>query len=257
YKFFNTINLNSIQTEKTQETKPTEVKKEEKLSPDTSNASQQETTDNISQIGETEIEKDDPAIVQGKDQVANKNKRETSVVDQELLAEPKEINNKSKEEGLDKEQDDQSEKYPKVSFYSIGANSYTISKDSKELNDQDLLPKGTKALFRDGIEQVYINAIYGDTWLTYKIDDKKIKSYNLKQGRSIFLSGKEVLLLIGNFNSIVFFYNNQFIKSNTKSNVKVFVFPKSKSNEYKIPLFPADSNGRLYTSKEYEAILKE
>lgn len=102
-----------------------------------------------------------------------------------------------------------------------------------------------------GVENVFINAVEGDSWLTYKVDDKEIKKYVLRQGRTVFLRGEKVRLFLGNTKTIKVFYNNKLLGFNTKETVKNLVFPEELKTKYMSPLFVFQKDGSVLTSDEF------
>lgn len=114
-----------------------------------------------------------------------------------------------------------------------------------------LLNEETKSKFDSNQENVYINAADGDTWLSYKVDDKKIESVSLKKGEGLFLQGKKVLLFFGNVKATRIFYQNKFIDAPSPTGFKSLIFPESETKKHMLPLFPKASNDTLYTAEEY------
>lgn len=108
-----------------------------------------------------------------------------------------------------------------------------------------------------GVENVFINAVEGDSWITYKIDDKEIKKYVLRQGRTVFMRGANIRLFIGNTKNVKVFYNNQFINLNTDAVVKNLVFPEELKTKYMNPLFVFQKDGSVVTSDEFVKTNKE
>jgi cytoskeleton protein RodZ len=136
--------------------------------------------------------------------------------------------------------------------FSIGEKQYVDEKLSKEKYDE-YLPARFRVDPIDGQESIFINAVDGDSWLTYKVDDKEIKKFVLKQGRTLFLRGKLVRLFIGNAKTIKVFRNNQAINiaHNTKTGVKSVVFPEAMKTKYLAPLFVFLDDGTVITSDEH------
>ena len=114
-----------------------------------------------------------------------------------------------------------------------------------------LLSEETKSKFDSAQENVYINAADGDTWLSYKVDDKKIESVSLKKGESLFLQGKKVLMFFGNVKATRIFYQNKLIDAPTPTGFKSLIFPESETKKHMLPLFPKATNDQLYTAEEY------
>lgn len=104
-----------------------------------------------------------------------------------------------------------------------------------------------------GTETIFINATEGDSWLTYKVDDKEIKKYVLRQGRTLFLKGEVIRLFLGNTYSLKVFYNNKLLNLNAsnKSGVKNLVFPEELKTKYMSPLFVFQDDGTVVTSDDF------
>jgi cytoskeleton protein RodZ len=118
---------------------------------------------------------------------------------------------------------------------------------------KELLPAKYRITPVKGTETVYINATDGDSWLTYKVDDKDIKKYVLRQGRTLFLRGEVIRLFLGNTNSLKVFYNNKLLNLNisNKSGVKNLVFPEELKTKYMAPLFVFQDDGTVVTSDDF------
>src|SRR5690606_32081873 len=84
-------------------------------------------------------------------------------------------------------------KFPYVDFYPAPRNLYSIVTDAPENNDESILPSHIKNAMEEGKSNVYIKAVDGDTWISYKIDNEKITRYILKQGRYTYLKGDTIL----------------------------------------------------------------
>lgn len=115
----------------------------------------------------------------------------------------------------------------------------------------EYLPKRFRFPVTKGQESVFINAIDGDSWITYKVDDKEIKKYVLRQGRTVFMRGANIRLFIGNTNNVKVFYNNQLLEINAKSGMKNIVFPEEIKSKYMSPLFVFQKDGTVVTSDEF------
>lgn len=134
---------------------------------------------------------------------------------------------------------------------------YTALQDAPENNDETILPPNIKAAVVKGKQNIYINSTEGDTWLTYKNGDGPIKSFVLKNGRTLLIRGTQVRLFLGNVHATKIFLNNQLLKIESKNGVKSLVFPQENGSNFVTPLFIRDKNGQRYTSKEYLDFLKE
>lgn len=104
-----------------------------------------------------------------------------------------------------------------------------------------------------GVETLFLNAVDGDAWLTYKVDDKEIKKFVLRQGRTLFLRGALIRVFIGNTRSLKAFYNNKPINLslNSKSGIKNLVLPDELKTKYLSPLFVFLEDGTVETSDVY------
>ena len=103
----------------------------------------------------------------------------------------------------------------------------------------------------EGIENLFISAVDGDSWITFKIDDQNIKQFVLNEGKNVFLNGKKIILFIGNTKAIKLFYNNKLITLSSKSKVTNLVFPEEAKGQYWYPLFYFAKDERPITSEEY------
>jgi cytoskeleton protein RodZ len=127
--------------------------------------------------------------------------------------------------------------------------------EDKSVNSEkmdELFPKKYRIEPVKGTETLFLNASEGDSWLTYKVDDKEIKKFVLRQGRTLFLRGKVIRIFVGNTKSIKAFYNNQPVNlSNDKSTVKNIVVPEEMKTKFMSPLFVFQPDGSVLTSEEF------
>ncbi|MDD4973618.1 MAG: helix-turn-helix transcriptional regulator [Bacteriovorax sp.] len=134
---------------------------------------------------------------------------------------------------------------------SLGEKQFTEDKSLPSDKLEEIFPSRYKVRVTKGVENVFINAVDGDSWITYKVDEKEIKKYVLRQGRSVFLRGEKIRLFVGNTKSIKIFYNNQLIALNTKNGVKNLVFPEEMKTKFMSPLFVFQKDGTVVTSEDY------
>ena len=136
---------------------------------------------------------------------------------------------------------------------SIGERQFAEDNSMSEETIKETLPAKYRIQPTKGVETVFINATEGDSWLTYKVDDKEIKKFVLRQGRTLFLRGSLIRLFIGNTYSLKVFYNNKPINLNivNKSGVKNLVIPEDMKTKYMAPLFVFQEDGTVMTSDEY------
>ncbi|WP_372651308.1 helix-turn-helix domain-containing protein [Halobacteriovorax sp.] len=122
-------------------------------------------------------------------------------------------------------------------------------------NDEEAythLPENIKASLIQGKQNIFISAVDGDTWITYKSDDGDIKKFVLSKGRTLLIRGDVVRVFLGNINVAQIFLNNKALKITSRSGVKSLVFPQEKAVDYKLPLFLYPKPGQVITSSEYE-----
>ncbi len=194
---------------------------------------------------------------------ANKEKKDKEA---KLAKEKSDKEKKEKEAKLAKEKTDKKEekkkvvnlngKFPKVDFYPAPTRMFSIVKDAKENSDTSILPARFKNAVEKDKENVYIRAVDGATWISYQSDEEKIRRFVLKEGRSVLIKGKKILLFMGNVNVARIFYNNQLIKAPTKSGVKSLIFPQSEAQNHELPLFPS-YKGVPYKADVYKANMQE
>lgn len=154
-----------------------------------------------------------------------------------------------KEEIIDTK--DNSKDKKEVEFNPAPLELYSLKPDAEETQDTKLLPKRIRSAVVDGKQNVYINAFKDDTWISYKVDDQKIKRYILRKGRSVLLRGDKVLILMGNLFATKIFLNNELVVAKSRTGVKSLIFPESEAKNHEFPLF-VTVDGRLYTTDEYK-----
>jgi cytoskeletal protein RodZ len=121
-------------------------------------------------------------------------------------------------------------------------------------SNEDLGPvisEEARSKFDKSLQNVYINAVDGSTWVTVKVDDKKIQTYPLPQGKDLFLQGKKILLYFGNVRVTRVYYQNKLLDTPTPTGYKSLVFPESETKNHMLPLFPRALDNNLYTAEEY------
>ena len=174
-----------------------------------------------------------------------KKAEEAKVVEKKIVKEEKKIVKEEKK--IVKEEKVEIEK-------EINLRQLTLPLYSKS-SDKDLmkhLPKKFMNSTIAGKQNIFINAVDGDTWITYKSDDGPIKKFVLKQGRTLLIRGKLVRIFLGNINVARLFLNNEPLKITSRSGVKSLVFPQESASEFKLPLFIYTKNGKAITSSDYK-----
>lgn len=175
-------------------------------------------------------------------------KTEVKVAEKTQVVEEKK--EEQKEEPKKKEESDEKEE---VEFTDLTLPLYQF--DTVDIDDipADHLPLSYRQSIINGKQNVFINATDGDTWITYKSDDDKVKKFVLKQGRRLLIRGDLIRLFMGNVKVTKMFLNNRPLIIETKSGVRSLVFPQERSSEFKIPLFIYKKDGSVQPSDEYIA----
>jgi len=141
--------------------------------------------------------------------------------------------------------------FPPVEFKKVKGKLYNVKMDAPENSDETLLPKQIKDSMNSDLQNLYIRAVEGNTWLSYKIDNNPIESVIINKGSGLLLQGSEIRIFLGNVNVTRIFYNNYMIETPTKSGVKSLIFPEESNPKYQLPLFPKAKDDILYTAEEY------
>lgn len=146
--------------------------------------------------------------------------------------------------------------FPTISFRKIRGKLFSVKTNAPENNDPALLPPAIKDSMNSNLQNIYIRAVDGNTWLSYKIDNNPIESVIINKGNDLFLQGNELRIFLGNVNVTKIFYNNYLIDTPTKSGVKSLIFPEESNAKFQLPLFPKATDDILYTSEEYTKRMK-
>jgi cytoskeleton protein RodZ len=141
--------------------------------------------------------------------------------------------------------------YPNVDFKKVKGKLYNVKTDAPENTDETILPKQIKDSMNSELQNVYIKAVDGNTWLSYKVDNGAIQSVIISKDKDLFLQGSEIRIFLGNVNVTKIFYNNYLIETPTKSGVKSLIFPEENNPKYQLPLFPKAKDDILYTAEDY------
>lgn len=141
--------------------------------------------------------------------------------------------------------------FPTVEFKKVRGKLFNVKMDAPENSDETVLPKSIKDSMKTDMQNIYIKAMDGNTWLSYKIDNNPIESVIINQGNDLFLQGSEIRVFLGNVNVTRIFYNNYLIETPTKSGVKSLIFPEESNPKYQLPLFPKAKDDILYTAEDY------
>lgn len=145
--------------------------------------------------------------------------------------------------------------FPTVNFYKVRSTLFEVN-EAKTDEFSSLLSKEAKDAMNPSLQNIYIKAVDGNTWLSYKIDSNPIMSVIINQGKDLFLQGNEIRIFLGNVNVTKIFYNNKIIDTPSKTGVKSLIFPVESTSKFMLPLFPKAKDDVLYTSEDYMKRMK-
>lgn len=146
--------------------------------------------------------------------------------------------------------------FPTIDFKKVKGKLFTVKREAEENSNTDLLPDRIKSAMDSDLQNVYVRAVDGNTWLSYKIDEKPIESAIVNKGEDLFLQGGEIRIFLGNVNVTKIYYNNYLIETPTKTGVKTLVFPEESNEKFLMPLFPKAKDDVLYTAEDYMKRMK-
>jgi cytoskeletal protein RodZ len=133
---------------------------------------------------------------------------------------------------------------------------FELDSTSADNTNEEIIPLKYRQAVIPGLQNVFISAFKGSSWITYKNGDGPIKTFTLKEGRTLLIRGREIRIFLGNVNVTKIFLNNTLLKINAPNGVKSLVFPESLAEKYVTPLFVRDVKGNSYTSAEYLELVK-
>lgn len=141
--------------------------------------------------------------------------------------------------------------FPTMEFKKVRGKLFSVKTDAPENEDTAILPQQIKDSMNSDMQNIYIRAVAGNTWLSYKIDNNPIESVIINQGSDLFLQGAEIRIFLGNVNVTKIFYNNYLVEAPTKTGVKSLIFPEESNAKFQLPLFPKAKDDILYTAEDY------
>lgn len=146
--------------------------------------------------------------------------------------------------------------FPDKDFRKITVKLFAVIPDAPENNDEAILSSSVKSKMNKEKQNIYVHAVDGNTWLSYKVDNSPIESVILEKGKDLFLQGDEILMFVGNVKMTRVFYQNRLIDPPSKSGFKSLIFPEANNAKHMLPLFPKASDDILYTAEEYQRRMK-
>lgn len=147
--------------------------------------------------------------------------------------------------------------FPHIDFKPLVGPLYTPKPNAPENKDDSLMPRSYKAKMDANLQNIYVNATDGETWVSYKVDEEPIQNEFIREGKALFLQGEVIRMFFGNINVTKIFLNNTFIDGYTKTGVKSIVFPQEKAESLLRPLFPKSASGEYFTAEEYKQRMEE
>jgi cytoskeletal protein RodZ len=156
------------------------------------------------------------------------------------------------EEKKEEKKEEEKKEEEKIIFRKFTRDLYAFETEAPKEAFNEHVPDSYQTSVIQGKQNIFIKAVSGDTWLTYKADNNPIKKFILKKGRHLIIRGDEVIAFLGNVKVTKIFLNNKLIKVETRSGVKSLVFPQKNKDSYRFPLFIYnDKKGSVMTSKQY------
>ena len=172
-------------------------------------------------------------------------RREAEVADVPTPAE----NPPPSEEKVKSEEKKQKEK--KIDFFPMKSSLYTIDTSIDPGNLAKMIPEKIQRNIASGKQNIYIKASRGDSWISYKADDRPIRNLTIKKDRDLLIRGSEVRVFFANINALDIFLNNRLLSISSSTGLKSVVFPQENSAKYVRPLFIYHDSGKVETSDEY------
>jgi len=162
-----------------------------------------------------------------------------------------EVKNKEEVKKQAKQDEEEVTEQEKKKFYPLAGNLYEINNSMSEERQSELLPSNFRVSSSASDQNIFITAINGDSWLTYKSDNDQIRKFVLKKDRSLLIRADEARIFLGNLGAVEIFLNNKPLKIYSSSGVKSLVFPQEKASNYVTPLFIYKEDGTVQTSSDY------
>ncbi len=129
---------------------------------------------------------------------------------------------------------------------------YSINKETTDESLKKHVPLSMQNSVIAGKQNLFITAVDGDSWITYKKDNDPVKKFTLTKGKNLLIRGDLIRVFMGNLQASKLFLNNELLDITTKSGVKSLVFPETEAKSYKLPLFIFKKNGDVVPSDEYD-----
>ena len=139
----------------------------------------------------------------------------------------------------------------KIDFFPMKRSLYSIDTSIQSESLAKMIPEQIQRTVASDKQNIYIKASRGDSWISYKIDDKPVRNLTVKKDRDLLLKGKEVRIFFANIKAVDVFLNNKLLSINSSTGLKSIVFPQENRSKYVRPLFIYHDSGKVETSDEY------
>lgn len=214
------------------------------------NKSKEVATDNTERevVVEAQVLTEDSPLSQKQEEAPTPEPKEEVVaaVTQEIKEEVK-VEEKPEEKKIEEKVDKKDEE---INFYNLPSPLFAF-KDITEDEKNAIIPENFRNAFESDMQNVFLKASRGDSWIVYQKDDEPIKKFTLQEGRYLLIKGEKVLIRLGNIDALDVFYNGDLLGMQSRSGVKSLIFPVEVAKEYKLPLFIFNKDGTVQNSKDF------
>ena len=145
----------------------------------------------------------------------------------------------------------------KIDFFPMRRSLYRVNTSVEAEDLARMIPDQIQRTIASGKQNVYIKASRGDSWLSYKADDKPVRNLTIKKDHDLLIKGEEVRVFFANIKALDIFLNNKLLSIDSTTGLKSVVFPQENRAKYVRPLFIYHDSGKVETSDEYLARTQE
>ena len=105
---------------------------------------------------------------------------------------------------------------------------------------------------------IMIEALDGDSWIAYKVDDEKVITLTLEQGKNLHLKASSIRLILGNYSALKiikdgesFVYSGKLVK-----NVANIILPEKLKEQYEMPYISFNKDGSTSSYEHFNHLIK-
>lgn len=105
---------------------------------------------------------------------------------------------------------------------------------------------------------ITIEALYGDSWIAYKVNNDKVVTFTLKKGKNLNLKASAIRLVLGNYSALKitkdgeeFVYNGKLVK-----NVANVIFPEKLKEQYEMPYISFSKDGSTAPNEHFKTAIE-